>query len=217
MKQELNHWQLLQVATFKKAASMRSLPLLLVVVFLCGCKERVRDQAAADGHEGVEAMIQVAPQTENIGRGVQDNLLASRGKADIKELPRPQLGAQDIVANPALYRYQAEKNKRDAQSSLFTAALVVGILTTLVAALKASGVGGPMVHWLGQLLENRRQQLERQGQNAAAELGCRVVRTIETLPPEQSKPIKTAISHDPAHTADHERVIRSVLSGGTKP
>ena len=191
---------------------MRWLPLC-ALVFLVGCFDRgqARDQAAADGHEGVEAMIQVAPQTEPIGRGVQNNFLASRGKTNTNELPRPQMRAAEIAENPSLYQQQSQQNIRRGRQMGTLALLGLGALASVVTALKASGFGGPLMHWVGGLLDNSKQRDQNERLVSEARVGRRMVRIAEELPPETGKQIKQAVSHAPDHQPEDERAIRSIL------
>jgi hypothetical protein len=185
--------------------------ILLLAFSSCSDRERARDQAAADGHEGVEAILRVAPVAEPIGRGVQTNILAARGKTEINELPRAQLRAEDIVENPALYQQQARQNMRRAHDAGLLGVIGLGALVTLFGILKATGVGGPLVHWVGNFLDNAKQRSERAHAEAEARVGRRMVRVVEQLPPEQGRPIKQQISHAPDHTPEDEKAIRTIL------
>lgn len=185
--------------------------VLLLTFSSCSDRERALDQAAADGHEGVEAILRVAPVTEPIGRGVQTNILAARGKTEVNELPRAQMRAEDIVENPALYQRQSRQNMRRAHEAGLLGVLGLGALATLLGVLKATGVGGPLVHWVGNFLDNTQQRGERARVEAEARVGRRMVRVVEQLPPEQGRPIKQQISHAPGHTPDDEKAIRTIL------
>lgn len=188
--------------------------IMLLLFLSAGClSEASRNQSAADAFEGVDAMALVSPDTLEIGRGVQTNILATRGMTSVQELPRPQMTAQRIVDNPALYQQQADHNMQRSKGLSWAALAVVGG-GIIVAALKALGIGGPLLEVVKRLMETSKQREERCFQEGASRLGIRAVREIERLPEDQGKPIKKVISHGKDHDPEQEKVIRRVLGPG---
>lgn len=180
--------------------------IFCMFLVLAGCT--ARKQAAADAVAGLQVLRTEQPASvrEPVADAAMQFAAAAAGTT-VDKLPPAALAPAAIAANPAQYAALADKAASSTGWWLAVGGWSIAAVGLLAGAVRASGLGGPIVAMIATVVESAASKKEKARQSALAGAASTMVDVVDAV---NYAPIKRAISKN--LTPEQETAVRQLLA-----